>query len=107
MRLGRDALRVGACAAVIGLLGLAPNAIAAPTFKPCGRIVGYEHVVAMKVEVSKLSCETATKGLKSPKTPAQLGYRCVVRAQPPLKYFTCERNGGGTVRFREALPQGK
>ncbi len=107
MKLARDASCVGACAAVIGLLGLAPNAMAAPAFKPCGRIVGYQHVVAMKVEVSGLSCEVAGRGLKSPKTPAQLGYRCVVRAVSPLEYFTCYRKAGGTIRFREALPQGK
>jgi hypothetical protein len=107
MRLGKDAWCVGACAAVVGVLGLVPSATAAPAFKSCGRIVGNEHVIAMKVEASGLSCEAAAKAIKSPKTPAQLGYRCVVRTQPPLRYFTCERKAGGLVRFREALPQGK
>jgi hypothetical protein len=101
MRWGSASLAAGACSVVVGLLGLAPSATAASTFKPCGKIVGYEHVVAMKVEVSGMSCEAASRGLKSTKTPAQLGYRCVATARPPVEYFTCHRKVGGTVRFRE------
>ena len=101
MRVGNASLGAVACSVVIGLLGLVPNASAAATFKPCGKIVGYQHVVAMKVEVSGMSCEAASRGLKSPKTDAQLGYRCVATARPPVEYFTCQREAGGTVRFRE------
>jgi hypothetical protein len=90
---------------VVGLLGLVPGATAAATFKPCGTIVGYEHVVAKKVEVSGMSCEVAGKGIKSPKTPAQLGYRCKEQAHASVTFFTCVRKAGGTVKFREE--QGK
>jgi hypothetical protein len=106
MRLANAGWGAGACSVVIGLLGLVPNATATSTFKPCGKIVGNEHVVAMKVEVSGMPCEAASKAIKSPKTPAQLGYRCVVTARPPLEYFTCHRKTGGTVRFRETVQRG-
>jgi hypothetical protein len=101
MRLGNASWCAGACAIAVGLLGVVPNATAASTFKPCGKIIGHEHVVALKVEVSGMSCEAASRGLKSPKTTAQLGYRCGIASHPPLEYFTCHRKVGGTVRFRE------
>lgn len=85
---------------------LAPVAASANA-RQCGTVHGPAGTVAMKVEVEDMTCKQAAAAIKSPKSPAELGYRCKQREQGSVDYYSCTRLKGGKVRFREHVQQGK